>query len=100
MVNWKIYDEAVELVARRFQYFPRVFRWRGCRYEVETMKRSWTVSRRGRRRRVERRYFEVHCAEGAFEIYQDLTTGGWHLRRAKLTPTAVSAIRQMAPAWR
>lgn len=99
-MKWKIYDEAVDVVGRRFQYFPRVFRWRGRRYEVEAMKRSWIVSRPGWRGRVQRRYFEAHCAQGAFELYQDLTAGGWYLRRAKLTPVAVPAMRQVARAWR
>jgi hypothetical protein len=99
-VGWKIYDEAVDMAARRFQYFPRVFRWRGRRYEVETLKRSWTVVRPGWRRRVQRRYFEVSCAEGSFELYQDLASGAWYLRRARLTPIVVPALVQMAPAYR
>jgi hypothetical protein len=97
---WKIYDEAVEMEQRRFQYFPRVFRWRGRRYEVETVERCWTVSRRGWKRRVERHFFQVRCSEGDFELYQDVRTGIWHLRRARMAKAPVSAVRGIAPAWR
>lgn len=97
---WKIYDEAVEMVQRRYQYFPRVFRWRGQRHEVEAIQRCWTVSRRGWRGRVERHFFHVRCASGDFELYQDVRTGMWHLRRARMEPAGASAVRQIAPAWR
>lgn len=83
-MGWKIYDESVEIVEQRFQYFPRRFRWRGRHYVVDAVERCWTVSRLRWRRRVERRYFQVQCIEGRFELFQDLRTGAWHLRRAKL----------------
>jgi hypothetical protein len=87
-VGWKIYDEAVEMVRRRFEYYPSVFRWRGRFFRVHDVERCWTRSRRGtwrdRRRRVERHFFQVRCDGGTFEIYQDLRANTWHLRRAKL----------------
>ncbi len=99
-MNWKIYDEAIELLERRFQYFPRLFRWRGRRYQVEAVERCWTVSRRRWGRRVERRFFLVQCADGTFELFQDLRANTWHLRRAKPAPVPVGAVRRVAPAWR
>jgi hypothetical protein len=100
-MSWKIFDEAVDMLERRFRYFPRAFRWRGQRYEVEAVERCWTVSKSGWRRRVERHYFLVHCDEGAFELYQDLKAGTWHLRRARLKRVQPGApMRRMAPAWR
>ncbi len=97
---WKIYDEPIEMVQRRFQYFPRVFRWRGRRFRVEAVQRCWTVVRRGWRRRAERHYFHVRCTEGDFELYQDIKTATWHVRRARLASARVVAVRRTAPAWR
>jgi hypothetical protein len=75
---WTTYDEAVELIERRFQFFPQTFRWRGHRYQVEAVEQSWTTSRPGWRR-----YFRVHCTPGIFDLYQDLTASTWHLRRVR-----------------
>lgn len=87
-MGWKIYDEAVEIVSRRFEYYPSVFRWRGRFFRVDDVERCWTRSRRGtwrdRRRRVERHFFLLRCDEGTFEMYQDLRANTWHLRRAKV----------------
>jgi len=90
-MGWKIYDEAVEMVDRRHSYFPRVFRWRGQRFDVQAVQRCWTVARSGWRRRVERHFFKVQCVEGDFELYQNLKDGTWHLRRARLV--AVNYLR-------
>jgi hypothetical protein len=98
-MTWRIYDEAIEMVQRRFQYFPRVFRWRGHRYDVDVIEQCWTVSRRAWWRRVERHFFRLRCAEGTFEIYQDVRTNTWHLRRARLAASRVSVTRRMVPAW-
>ena len=99
-MGWKIFDEAVEMIDRRFRYFPRVFRWRGHRYTVEAVERCWTVSRSGWKRRIERHYFLARCGEDAFELYQDVETGLWHLRRAKLISARITPVRDLAPAWR
>jgi hypothetical protein len=99
-VGWKIYDEAIEMAQRRFQYFPRVFRWRGQRYDVDAVEKCWSISRRGWRRRIKRHYFQLRCGGGTFEVYQDVRTNTWHLRRARLSATRVSAARQMVPGWR
>jgi hypothetical protein len=98
-MHWKIYDETVDMVGRRFGYFPHVFRWQGHRYEIDAVERSWTVTRRGWRRHVERRFFLVRCGEGVFEIFQDLETGIWWLRRARLVSARSLPVRRMAPAW-
>ncbi len=99
-MTWKVYDEAVEMVERRFQFFPRIFRWRGRHYEVDAVERCWTVSRPGWKRRVERHYFVVRCADGIFELFQDIKANTWHLRRARSSPAPVAAVRRVAPAWR
>jgi hypothetical protein len=92
-MGWRIYDEAVDVIKRRFQYFPLLFRWRGRHYHVDAVDRSWTVSQRVWRRRVERRFFQVRSGEGTFELYQDLRTGGWHLRRARLASVPGRMVR-------
>ena len=97
---WKFFDEPVELIELRLRYFPRLFRWRGQRHEVETIDRCWVVSRPGWRERVERRFFLVQCSGGTFELYQDLQSGIWHLRRARLGAVQAAAWRRVAPALR
>jgi hypothetical protein len=97
---WKIYDEPVEMVQRRFQYFPRIFRWRGQRFEVECVQRVWTVVGRGWRRHAGRHFFQVQCAGGDVELFQEVETGIWYVRRARLAPAHLPAVRQPAPAWR
>jgi hypothetical protein len=99
-MNWKIYDEAVDMMKQRFRFSPHVFRWRGRYYHVEAVERCWTVSRRRRRRRMERRYFQVQCAGGTFELYQDLKIGTWHLRRARLSSAPVSVVWPTVPSRR
>jgi len=43
--------------------------------------RCWTVSRGRLRRRVQRLCFRVRCAEGTFDLYQDLVGNTWHLEK-------------------
>jgi hypothetical protein len=100
LMAWKIFDEAIDMVERRHRYFPRVFRWRGQRFEVETIDRSWTTVRGRGKRRVERHVFQVQCRAGTFELYQDIRSNTWHLRRAKLAMAPVAVPQRLAPAWR
>jgi len=76
--------EAIRIEARRFGYFPAAFTWHGKRYDVWRVERCWTVQRRGWRNRVERLCFRVHCAEGVFDVYQDLVGNTWHIARRGL----------------
>lgn len=98
-MRWKIYDEAVDMMKQRLQFFPEVFRWRGRCFTVEAVDRCWTVSQRRWRRREPRRFFQVRCAGNTFELFQDLGCGTWHLRRASLSTVAAPATRQVAPGW-
>jgi hypothetical protein len=75
----KRYNEPILMKSKRFGFFPKTFLWHGRRYQVKRVERAWTVSKNGRRRRVERRCFRVHTAEGVFDLYQDLTANTWHL---------------------
>jgi hypothetical protein len=96
---WKIYDERVHVLKQRCGFFPDLFLWRGRQYQVHAVERCWVVSRRGWQRRVQRRFFQVQCAAGTFELFQDLREGTWHVRRALLHTTRVRAVRRPAPAW-
>lgn len=76
--------QAIRMEARRFGYFPQTFVWRGKRYEVHAVEQCWTISRRwfwG----VERHCFRVRCAEGTFELYQDVKRNTWHIERFERT---------------
>lgn len=81
--------EPIEMRERRHGYFPKVFVWRGRRYDVHAVERCWTVSRRGLGGKVERHCFRVRCSfgpaqdrrEGTFKIHQDLRHNTWHLQR-------------------
>jgi hypothetical protein len=88
--------EPIEMQERRHGYFPKVFVWRGQRYDVYAVERCWTVSRPllfppwgGRKGGVGRHCFRVRCLfgrahdrrEGTFEVYQDVRHNTWHLQR-------------------
>ena len=94
---WKYYDEAIDVMQHRWRYSPAVFRWRGRRYHVDAVERSWLVPSQGWRRRHDRRFFQARCGEGIFELYQDLEAGTWHLRRACMLP-APAGVRVLRPA--
>ncbi len=71
--------EAIDMRSRRFGYFPRTFVWRGREYQVEAVERCWTTASRRNRGQMDRHYFQVRCAEGTFDVYQDITHNTWHI---------------------
>jgi hypothetical protein len=81
--------ERIRMLERRHGYFPKVFDWRGHRYDVHAVERCWAISRRGIRRQVERTFFRVRArrrapgegAAGSFDIYQDVQRNTWHMQR-------------------
>lgn len=70
-------NEPIRLLARRHNYFPKRFMWRGRQYDVYAVERAWTKMRR----RGGRHFFRVRCLEGTFDIYQDVTLNAWYLAR-------------------
>ena len=100
MMGWKLYNESVEMLGLRYQFLPQLFRWHGRFHHVDSVERCWTVSRRRRGGHHQRRYFQVQCGDGVFELYQDLVAGTWHLRRSRLAPARVLVVQRYAPAWR
>lgn len=73
----RLRDEPVEMRQRWHGYSPQVFLWHGHSYRVHAVERCWTV--------VAGPYldgrlcFRVRCAEGTFELYQDLFANTWHV---------------------
>ena len=75
----RIGSESIEMRERRHGYFPKVFVWRGHRYNVHAVERCWTIARQGGR--VDRHCFRVRCREGTFELYQNVRHNTWHMQR-------------------
>jgi hypothetical protein len=70
-------EEPVCLERKRYGFLPDAFVWRGCRYEVRHVERSWTVAQGSGAGRVERRYFRVRCDHGTVDLYHDLLANTW-----------------------
>lgn len=71
--------EAIDMRARRFGYFPRTFVWRGREFQVEAVERCWTTASRRHGGQMDRHYFQVRCAEGTYNVYQELRHNTWHI---------------------
>ncbi len=67
-------EHVVEIEEKRFGYFPKAFCWRGKRYDVQAVERCWTIPRR-----TPRLCFRVRCAEGTFDLFQDIRANTWRL---------------------
>jgi hypothetical protein len=46
---------------------------------VEAVERCWTTASRRNGGQLDRHYFQVRCAEGTYNIYQDLRHNTWHI---------------------
>jgi hypothetical protein len=97
MRAWTRYREPVEMIRRRHGYFPEVFRWRGRRFHMDSVEDSWLAPRRPWQREPVRRFFRASGADGKFELYHDLTTGTWHLHRARFQPMLATAVDAFEP---
>ncbi len=75
-------DEPVRIERKRYAFLPEVFVWRGRRYDVRCVDRSWTRTWGTGPGRRERRYFRLCCDGGTFEIYHDVLANLWHLSAA------------------
>ncbi len=80
-VNTRRINEPVVITAKENEYFPKAFVWRGQRHIVQAVERCWTISTRQWGGRTQRHYFRVRCAEGSFELFQDIAHNTWHLAR-------------------
>lgn len=66
--------DAVEILEKRFGYFPQQFQWRGRAHRVQAVERTWT--KMGRAAQL---CFRVRCQEGIFELTQNTKTNIWSL---------------------
>jgi hypothetical protein len=71
--------EAIDMRSRRFGYFPRTFVWRGSEFRVEAVERCWTTASKVLGGKMDRHFFRVRCAEGTYDVYQDLRHNTWHI---------------------
>ena len=82
-IGWRksrVYNEPIEMKERRHGCIPQAFLWHGHCYHIHAVERCWTDL--GWRRDAGRMCFLVRCAEGTFELYQNLTSNTWHLHKA------------------
>ena len=77
-------EEPVEMQEKRYGYFPQAFMWRGKCYRVSQVEKSWTICKRERKIRKERRCFRVRCEEGTFVLNHDLIVNIWQLSRIQM----------------
>lgn len=63
----------VQMLERRYGYFPQSFRAGGQTLQVEYVVRCWTKTKR-----TPRLYFKVHTATGDMVLFQDVNSNTWH----------------------
>jgi hypothetical protein len=76
--------EPIRVTALQHGYFPQTFIWRGRRHTVEAVERCWTLAGPrwfGRPARIERHCFRVRCAEGRYDLVQEIGSNAWTLQR-------------------
>ncbi len=70
--------DAIQMLQRRFGYFPKTFTWNGQTVHVEHVLRCWTQT--GNRLHGSRLVFRVQCASGTFDLTQDVQADTWTLQ--------------------
>lgn len=73
--------DAVEILEKRFGYFPHSFQWRGHSHSIQAVERTWT-----KMGRVPQLCFRVRCKEGVFDLTQNSKTNIWSLSVVQLNP--------------
>jgi hypothetical protein len=93
--------ENIEMLARRYNYFPANFRWRGRRFAVLAVEKCWTGAGQ-----PARRLFRVRCADGSFTLEQALAqkhgavaAEQWRVRRWPLRLWLMHGRRAAAPRY-
>jgi len=73
--------DAVEILEKRFGYFPQRFQWRGHAHQVQAVERTWT-----KMGRIAQLCFRVRCNEGVFDLTQNAKSNIWSLSVVQLNP--------------
>lgn len=66
-------DNTIQMIERRFNFFPKTFRIGGDTHTVKHVERCWTQPGR-----TPRLYFRVHTTAGNMVLYQDVNANTWH----------------------
>lgn len=75
----RLAEEPITLTAYRYGFLPARFQSRGVLHLIVQIEAIWEEA--GRRRRADRRYFAVRCANGRrCTLFQNLRAGTWHVR--------------------
>ncbi len=72
-------NDAVQVLEKRFGYFPHRFQWRGKLHQVQAIERTQT-----KMGRVAQLCFRVRCSEGTFDLTQNAKTNIWSLSVVQL----------------
>ena len=64
--------DAIQMLQRRFNYFPKTFTWNGQTIHVEHVVRCWTMAGK--------LVFRVQCAAGTYDVTQNVRHDTWTLR--------------------
>lgn len=96
-------SETIEMLTRRYGYFPASFRWRGRRFAVLAVEKCWTQAGQ-----PTRRLFRVRCTDGSFTLEQTLPQGKehaaasreqWRVKRWPLRMWLIRPHRASAPRY-
>ncbi|MCC7354282.1 MAG: hypothetical protein IT330_11035 [Anaerolineae bacterium] len=96
-MNWQSY-EPIELIAKRFGFFPAVFGWRGQEFQVEAVEECRTVMAGWLPPWRKEVRFRVRTSAGTFELAQDIQRDLWHVCAPESAiPGLVAASRPRYP---
>ena len=62
----------IQMLQRRFNYFPKSFVWNNQTHTVMNVLRCWTIAHG--------LTFRVRCAAGTFDLTQNMRTNTWTLQ--------------------
>lgn len=68
--------EPCQVTTNQSHYFPKSFTLHGKKYQVVQVKRCWNDNSQN-----PRLGFEVHCAEGDFELFEYVDNHKWMVRK-------------------
>jgi hypothetical protein len=73
--------EPIQVCEKRYNYFPKIFRWRGQLHHIRAVERCWTVTRRRWLHPIQRHCFRVRTVDATYDLVQELDRDAWYLHR-------------------